>query len=262
VETALASRLLPAAPAAGAAAVLGFANGSSTALADGDYTLPPGTGVAWLAAGGVGYVPFVLGDDGGMSVSVGTRTGNWSSIGAFSGVSTNRLLAASLAHNNAAGGATASAAYAYAILPAVSASAVPAAAASLAGVPRSCVVNSAAVQGAAQPPAAGAGGVAQVVFWAADGGTFACADAASGWALTVSSPAPAIVLVRELAGAVAVSAAHPTAGAGAAKITVSRAVAAGSPGCAAAGAQATTFTLQYPTAGEMRGSTVTVTCAL
>ena len=42
VQTALASRLLPAAPAAGAAAVLGFANGSSVTLADGNYALPPG----------------------------------------------------------------------------------------------------------------------------------------------------------------------------------------------------------------------------
>ena len=32
--------------------------------------------------------------------------------------------------------------------------------------------------------------------------------------------------------------------------------------CAAAGADATTFTIPYPTAGDMRGSTVTVTCAL
>ena len=265
VQTALASRLLPPA-AAGGNVALHFANGSSTAaLPDGTYAWPAGE-VAWAWAGGNGIVPAALGAAGantaGFGLSVGTRSANWSSIGAFSGVSTNRLLAAHLDHSDPTGGGSrtgaAAVAYAYVLLPATPLADMPAAAADLAGLDRACITNSAAVQGASHPAA----GVAQIIFWAA--GSYSCASTSvPGWSLTVASDGPAIVLVRDIPGAVAVSAAHPTANSGAAAITISRKVAAGSPGCAPVGAGSETLvTIPYPTDVDYRGSTVSVTCAV
>jgi hypothetical protein len=263
VRTALASRLLPrTAGAAGGAVALGFANGSSTAaLPDGAYAWPAAA-VAWAAAGGNVYVPAVLGGGGAdaalLRLAVGTRSGNWSSIGAFHGTATGRLLEASLDHSSGGGaGGAAGAAYAYAVLPAVPADAAPAAAADLAGVQRACILNTEAVQGAAHPAA----GLAQVVFWRA--GSYSCSSGGGdGWSLTVASAGAAIVIVHEAApgGAVTVTAASPTAGTGAAAITVSRSLAGA--GCAPApGGAGTVFTLAWPSDSDYRGASVNLTCA-
>lgn len=259
VRTALASRLLPHTPALESRLAVAYSNGTVVpSLSDGNYTWPVAD-VAWLHAGRIGYVPALLGDAGGLptllGTSVGTVSGDWHSIGAFHGTSVGRLLTAHLDHSGGApdGGARA-AAYSYAVLPATAAADMPAAAATLGGVERACVVSTPEVQGAADPLQ----GVTQVVFFAA--GSYAC-TAASGWSITVSSPAPAIVLVREDAGSVTVWAAHPfLAGPAAAVVTVSRA--ASGAGCSpAAAGGGTTFSVPYPLVDDDRGATVSRSCA-
>ena len=259
VRTALASRLLPLAPTGAGAVAIGFANGTSVAaLADGAYSWPA-TAVSWAAAGGNVYVPAVLGGAGAdaalLGLSVGTVTGNWSTIGAYSGKSTGRLLAANLDHSGGGASGAANAAYAYAIVPAVAPADAAAAAASLSGVDRACIVNTAAVQGAAHPAA----GLVQVVFWSA--ATYACTSTAvPGWAMSVASAGPVIVLVREAAdGSVTVTAEHPFAAAGSAAITVSRTLSGAA--CAPAGAGRTAFSIAWPANPDFRGASVNATCA-
>ena len=251
VRTALASRILPSQDPLAVA----FVNGSIVpSLGDGAHVWPAST-ISWLAAGGIGYVP--LGGDSSLllGTSVGTATGNWRTIGPYSGTSQARFLQAHLDHSGGGEMGAHSSAYVYAILPAVANADMPAAAAALGGVDRRCITNTPSVAGAAD---AGAG-VTQVVFYA--GGTFAC-SAASGWNVSVASPSAAIVIVREGGGEVAVWAAHPFVGGKSApplRITVNRVGLKGT-GCVPA-AGGTTFVLPLPVDDDARGSTVSVTCA-
>ena len=204
-RTALASRLLPQRSPAGFLAI-GFANGTvAPNVSDGSAAGLSAADVRWLQAGGVGYVPFAAGQATprtrlGFSVNSSAQ-GDWRSIGAFSGTSRNRFLQAWLDHGD---GEVAGEEYAYAVFPAAAAADMPALAASLGGV--GCVLNSAGVQGAAHAGAR----LALAVFWDARGGTFSCSGA--GFDVSVSSPGPAIVVVREDgpagAASLTVSAAH------------------------------------------------------
>ena len=123
----------------------------------------------------------------------------------------------------------------------------------LAGV--ECVVNTPAVQAASHPAA----GVYSAVFWEARGGQFVC-DSPAG-TLSVASNSSAIVVVRVSATTVGVSVAHPFLPSGAVTVTVDM-VATGA-GCSPGSAPGTTdVTLTLPKTSDMRGSTVSVQCAL
>jgi hyaluronate lyase len=258
VRTALVTRALPDARADPRGAVLlGFANGSTAALADAAEPsfFAPGE-LAFVAAGGlVALLPAAAASRARVGVSVGNVTGNWETIGAFSGNVTRRMLTAFLDH----GVAPAGEAFAYVLAPNVSAADAGAAAAAGAGV--ACVTNGLDAQGAADVR----GGLLAAVVWAPRGAALTCAAAfpPSGAPLALATDRDAAVLVRVNATHLVVSAAHPAAAAGGAAVhvTVSRAARA-APGCAPDGAASTVVTLALPPAGPFLGATTTVTCAL
>lgn len=252
VRTAMAGRLVPPR----AAVTVGFANGSTAELADGAEAWPAGV-VAWLAAGGDGYVPGFGGGSGGsapaaVGASVRNATAPWSRVGPYPGTASGRVLSAWIEHGAAP---LAGAASSFLLLPGAAPADMPALAANGTGV--TCVVNGGGVQAAAAPAAR----VLAAVFWA-PGLAASCAGGA--WTLTVGADAAALVLVTEApaaaGGGVNVTVAVPDAHGGAVRVTVSRSV--GGPGCAPGPAPGTTV-VTVPTAADVdhMGESVTVSCA-
>ena len=257
-RTALASRLL-AQPVGDSLreVVIQFANGSTVALPDGAYTYGVKE-IDWFASGGNGYIPAAVVSSvtpASFGISVGTVDGDWSSIGAFNGTSQNRVLASWLDHGS---NGVVNESYAYAIFPSAVASEMPALAASLGGVDRSCITNGLGVQGATDT----ATNVTMAVFWEATGGVYG--PCASNGGLSVSVTTPAILLIREEGGAMAVSVSSPTLSApSVAYITIGgRGILTGD-GCSPApgGGDATLFSITYPIGIDNTGKTVTIVCS-
>ena len=263
-RTAIASRLLPYPAAAGESGALaaGFLNGTVIAsLADGAYVLPQLGDISWLHAGGIGYVPAALGPASSspatsLRILVNNASGEWSSIGPFSGTATARVLQVQLDHGD--GAAALDETYAYAVLPATAAADMPTLARTLTGVDRECVANSATVQGAADPAAA----VTQVIFWSAGGGAYTCnSSSVAGWSIAVTSPAPAIVVVREANRSVTVNVAHPNLLAPqSAHITIGGRPTLAGPACSQAPGGGTIFNLPFQVDANYLGATVSATC--
>jgi hypothetical protein len=256
-RTALASRLL-AQPTGDLArdVVIQFANGSTVmALPDGAYTYGLNE-IEWFASGGNGYIPALASTPTtSFGISIGTVSGEWSSIGAFNGTSQSRLLSSWLDHGT---NGIVNESYAYAIFPAVLPSEMPALATSLGGVDRSCITNALGVQGATNSVT----NVTMAVFWEETGGIYG--PCASNGGLIVSVTTPAILLIREdQGGALSVSVSSPTLSApSAATVTIrGRGVLTGA-GCSPApGGSATLFSITYPVGIDNTGKTVTVVCS-
>jgi chondroitin AC lyase len=264
VWTTLASRNLPAAaadPLRGPVTV-GYPNGSASVLPDGNATFASASDVAWFNAGGITFIPSlpvagVASSAPTLGIFSGTKTGNWNTIGQFPSPVSGRVLTAWLEHGSVlpAGPGALTTGYAYLIAPNTTAAEAPALAAKQAGT--ACVFASGSVHGAAQPSA----GLASAVFWAAEGGVFSCTDASTGWTLSVTSSSAGMLLVRETAGSVTVTIAHPYVRSALVNITLTR-IATGTACSPGAAAGTTVVSLALPVAADLLGSSVSATCAL
>jgi chondroitin AC lyase len=260
VWTTLASRLVPSAasdPVLGTLTVA-FANGTvSSTIPDGAYTFPGGQ-VDWFAVGGVGIWPALSGTgvqstSASLGLTLRETTGNWNSIGPYSGQVTGRMLTAALDHGTQLppGNPSSANGYAYMIAPNVTAADMKALNATSAGV--ACVVASPTVHGASQPSA----GITSVVFWADYGGEYDCAE--TGMSVSVSTSALVVVSVDPANKTASVTVSHPYRLGG--SIMVSAIVSATGAGCAPDSQPgATVFTVPFPTTSDMTGSSNTVTC--
>lgn len=249
VRTTLASRQLPL-PADGdprANVTVGFSSGTLLrALPNGNYTFAAGA-VAWVNAGGLGILPDATLP---LGVEIGNKTGTWSSIGPFDGTVTGRLFTAWAEH----GAVLARAAAGFTLAPNTTAEDMPAVAAAHAGV--ACVVNTPALQGAAQADARGSGGLLSAVVWARGGAASPhCAAVGAGF----SVDGDGVYLVRINATHAVATASHPALwAAGAARqLTLDRPLKGGE-GCDASGA----LHLTLPPSGDFMGSSVTRVCQL
>lgn len=251
---------------------MSYVGGAAPAvLPDGSYALSAAPGVAgaaeWLWVGGLGIIPALAGNSSTsptpLNVTVGTVKAPWSAIGPYSGTASGRLFSAVLDHGRGVQGR----AFSYILAPNVSAGAMPGVFADAAGV--RCVVNSPAVQGAAQPSA----GVVGAVFWPPQGPssattagpapTFSCSDGAfPGGALAVATRTPAMVLVRVNGTAVSVSVSQPLSLGATVVVTVSGN--ATGPGCSPSSevGGATDFAVQTSADPNFIGAPVTVVCSL
>jgi hypothetical protein len=186
---------------------------------------------------------------------VGNVTGSWSSFGPFDGIVTGRLFTSYINHGAPL---VAPASYAYAVVPNVSAAAMPAIVAGNAGA--ACVYNTPTVMGVADPAVR----VTQAVFWAEAGGAYGCADAASGYGMNVTANLAALVVVTETGadgagGSVAVTISNPVTPSATVAITVSRQAAG--PGCSPGAQPGTTvFNVTLPSNPNYLGASVTVAC--
>jgi hypothetical protein len=271
VRTSLAQRL---APAAGGGVQLGFVNGTTVTLPDGEHALPADAAatVAGVVAGGVGVVPLLASlmpsaaapGSGwpSLGIEASLKTAPWSTIGPYTGTATGRTFSAWLDHGT--GGITGGG-YAYALAPNMSAPFVMALGTALAD-PRAasalCGVNSPGVQAvgvadvdlpgggsgvprlveAAYMTAAGAGGggsLTMAAFYDAaatvPGG---CGGPGAFPSVAVDTPAMVIVAVAgagsKAPGALTVTVANPVAVGGSVTVTVGGAPATRGAGCAAA----------------------------
>ena len=263
VRTALVSRLLPA-PASDARGrlALGFANGTTLpSLPDGNHSFGAGE-LAWLNAGGLGVL--LPGGAAALPVDIelGTATGDYRSIGPFSGRVQGRLLTVTYAHGAALrGGASA-----YTLAPNATAADMPARAASGSGV--ACSGSSSGAGGALHvavavtagaAAGAGAGGdvVVGAVAWGRGGGAYGGCAAAAGSG-SFSMDGDGILLLRYNASHVTATVAHPGAwAAGAARAVGQARQLRSAPGC-----DGDTLALRLPAAGPFMGSSVAQVCEL
>jgi hypothetical protein len=266
VGTTLISRLLPQLPQPLSSLTLALANGTTVpSLPDGSWSFGAGE-VAWAAAGGLGLLPALPAAGLGaaaavpLALTVGTASGAWDRIGPFhgsgNGNASGRMLTAWLQHgSDLPASARQSSGYAYALLPNASAADMPGRAAAQGG--SACLEASATVHGVAVE-----GQALLAVFWAAEGGRYACSTA-GGWQLSLASSGQGMAMARLLPGGrVQLTAAHPTALGGQLQLTLS--LAAGGSACCRPGAAAnsTVATLSLPTEADLRGSSVSCECTL
>ena len=265
VRTTLVSRLLP--PSSSAAPLtVGLADGSAGPLPDGNRTWPGGA-VRWLHAGGLGVWPAAPAAGGVRAaapelwLALGNLTGDYKSIGSFSGKVAGRVLTVALDHGRALPAGDASSGFAYVLAPNVTAADMPALEKSPGGpAGAACILAGADVHGAS----AAGGAVAMAVFWDADGGAYPACDVGAGGGGGVSADGAGTVVVRRpAAGGVTVAAAHPTRRSGELHVTVTGVAGAVSgPGCTAGAAPGSVVvTLPLPTGADYVGSSIVVTCA-
>ena len=253
VHTTLASRLLPPHTSPGGVVTVGFTNGTVTSINDGEYAWPAGN-VSWFHAAGIGYGLVGTTVTPPITLSIATKTGNWSLIGPFPGSSSGRLLTAWIPHGplTAAPGGE----YLYQVYANVSATEMPTLVSGSAGV--SCLTNTPTLQGAVDAHAQ----LAAVIIWPGDAAaSYTCA---TGWAglgpLRLASNTPGLVLVRQVADQLHVAFASPTAIGASVKITVSGVTATGT-GCLSSGGD-TIVTIPLPTSADLTGASVVATCTI
>jgi hypothetical protein len=254
VRTALVSRLLPdpALTPRGRVA-LGFSNATTLAsLPDGSYSFAAGE-VAWVNGGGVG----VLLPPGAppLGLELGTVSGNYHTIGPFSGAVSGRLLTVWYAHGSAVSHAAAH----YTLAPNATAEAMPALAARGAGV--ACVSGG---EGQEELHVAVSGGAGEgellvsAVVWAQAGGAYPGCPALGQGAGSFSLSSDAILLLGYNATHATATLAHPALWAAGGRRTVTQARALlPSPGCSGLAMQ-----LTLPGKGPFMGSSVSLACAL
>ena len=269
VWTTLASRLVAADAPGGGGLTLGFANGSSAAFVDGNYSFGGARArdVRWLHAGGVGYFPWPNASGAAaapavaaLGVRLGEVAGDYRSIGAYSGTVRGRLLTAYLDHGDdlpPAGAAQAG--FAYVVAPNVSAAQMPALDAPSGPAGAACLAAEPAVHGAS----AADGSVARAVFWQESGGEYDT-SACGGGLLSLGLAGSAGLVVASRDGATLnVTVAHPTRTGGAPLyVTVRGAVARGA-GCSPDAARGlTVVSVALPQAPGMTGASVGVSCSV
>lgn len=234
--------------------------GGAVAAGEQNYTAQQAPSWVWFgdttdgAAGlGQGYRP-LYGAAGGLTgedprvlrLRTGNESGNWSNLGTSHGTDTLATFQLSFELGTCAEAASA---FAYAVQPSVTLAAVKA------KLPWTVVSNTVAVQAVREGDDR-----VQAIFWAAGKTTVSASSVAIQ---TLTSSAPALVLVEETGGAMTVSASEPSGTVGKLHVVVrGNSTFAGSNCSAAASGGGTVFALALPAKGDWQGKTVSVTCKL
>ncbi len=251
--TALASRLLKTGQI-----TVGFFNSTVITISDGNYSFPYVQGktsnVQWIHIGESDIAYLLQGQQqyASLEIDLGVKTGNYRSIGPYTGTVTVRIVTIAINH----GVGPYALDYNYMILPNVSLESVPA-------VIRqyneeqvfSCVSNNSRFHGTVWPSLKRAA----FVLWEDITTTFSCKS--PSFEINIEFSSSGAYLFSESATDFTVTASHPMRVAGNVKVIVDR-VGTGE-GCSASGdddAQTTYVTVPLPSDGQFLGASVNVTC--
>lgn len=243
---------------------IGFLNGTIIGpLPDGNRTFSSGD-ITWLHAGGMGVLPAVftgpngvLSNASALGVRIGQVTGDYDTIGAYSGKVTGRLFTVYLDHGKTLPKETSSMnGFAYILAPNVTVETMPLISSSLGGT--TCILATSAVHGVSSSN----GNIVMSIFWDENiGGSYSCQT--TGIRITSNSAGLFIVSLVD-SKTVHISGSHPTRLGGSLQVTLIGIKATGSACNPGASPNTTLVTIPLPDVSTpwLIGSSVIVECTM